>query len=291
MNSSLRFILFFLCYFCLISLMSTNAIHLLDSLTPSELTQVKTIVNQSICSTVSCHNDNLSFHYVGLHEPDKETVVSWLSKRKPIKIPPRQAFVLARINQSNHEIIVDLTDSKVISNKVNNGHGYPLLNLDEQDAANVLPFSYAPFLASLEKRGLKLEDVGVKPEKPLNTGILHGGPNFNLDGNAVRWADWKFHVGFDMRRGYISELFIPYMDLTEEWYYRTYFDAGDFGFGLRASSLVPLKDCPENAVFLDGYYSTKDGTPAKIANALCIFERYAGDVLWRHTEPLSLEKL
>ncbi|OWM74254.1 hypothetical protein CDL15_Pgr008568 [Punica granatum] len=74
------------------------------------------------------------------------------------------------------------------------------------------------------------------------TAVQPDGPSFNLDGHFVRWANWEFHLGFDVRagpitslasildleqetfrrvlyRGYMSELFVPYMDLTEEWYY------------------------------------------------------------------------
>ncbi|EPS62725.1 primary amine oxidase, partial [Genlisea aurea] len=126
----------------------------------------------------------------------------------------------------------------------------------------------------------------------------------------IRWEEWSFHISFDMRagviislasifdheknesrsvlyRGFVSELFVPYMDLTEEWYYRTFFDAGENGFGLCASPLVPGKDCPEKSVFIDGYYVSGDGSGVKIPNAVCVFERRdSGDLLWRHTEVL-----
>ena len=77
---------------------------------------------------------------------------------------------------------------------------------------------------------------------------------------------------------------MPYMDPTEEWYYKTFFDSDEFGFGQSAVSLKPLADCPTNAVFLDAYYASSDGTPVKISNAFCIFENHAGNIMWRHTE-------
>ncbi|GFP96507.1 primary amine oxidase [Phtheirospermum japonicum] len=137
--------------------------------------------------------------------------------------------------------------------------------------------------------------------------LQNDGPSFTLDGNNVRWANWDFHVGFDMRvgsiislasifdhdknkyrlvlyKGYISEMFVPYQDLSEEWYFRTFLDAGEFGLGNCAVPLQPSRDCPKNAKYLDGYYASQDGTPVKISNVICVFERYSGDVMWRHTE-------
>ncbi|KAI8003554.1 hypothetical protein LOK49_LG08G03019 [Camellia lanceoleosa] len=87
-----------------------------------------------------------------------------------------------------------------------------------------------------------------------------------------------------MYKGRLSEVFVPYMDPSKGWYYKTYFDAGEFGFGSSAISLQPHTDCPPNAVFMDGYYANQDGTPVKISNVFCVFERYTGDVAWRHTE-------
>uniref|UniRef100_A0A803M6E7 Amine oxidase n=2 Tax=Chenopodium quinoa TaxID=63459 RepID=A0A803M6E7_CHEQI len=121
------------------------------------------------------------------------------------------------------------------------------------------------------------------------------------------WANWEFHLSFDARvglilstasiydsqkqerrpvlyRGFISELFVPYMDVTEEWYNRAYFDAGEYGIGISVAPLQPKVDCPENAAFMDGYMTSHDGKPIKMPNVFCIFERYAGDIMWRHTE-------
>nr|KYP69818.1 Primary amine oxidase [Cajanus cajan] len=132
------------------------------------------------------------------------------------------------------------------------------------------------------------------------------GPGFTIKGHTLSWANWKFHVGYDVRagviistasiydpevhksrsvlyRGYISELFVPYQDPTEEWYYKTYFDAGEFGFGQSMVSLEPLHDCPPQAQFLDMYFAGRDGTPQHLENAICVFEQYGG-ISWRHTE-------
>ncbi|GAB2300900.1 Amine oxidase [copper-containing] gamma 2 [Dionaea muscipula] len=134
------------------------------------------------------------------------------------------------------------------------------------------------------------------------------GPSFTVeDGHVVKWANWEFHVRPDPRAGVVisrvmirdpetgelrnvmykgmpSELFVPYMDPTEGWYFKTYLDAGEYGFGLQAMPLDPLNDCPRNAYFMDGVFAASDGTPYIQSDMICVFESYAGDIGWRHSE-------
>ncbi|KAG8374786.1 hypothetical protein BUALT_Bualt10G0031900 [Buddleja alternifolia] len=134
------------------------------------------------------------------------------------------------------------------------------------------------------------------------------GPNFVIeDEHLVKWANWEFHLKADPRagvmvsrakirdpdtgvlrnvmyQGFSSELFVPYMDPEEAWYFKTYMDAGEYGFGLQALALDPLNDCPRNAKYMDAIFAAADGTPYVRSNMICVFERYAGDAAWRHTE-------
>ncbi|XAR70413.1 Primary-amine oxidase [Bertholletia excelsa] len=134
------------------------------------------------------------------------------------------------------------------------------------------------------------------------------GPSFTIeDDHLVKWANWEFHLKPDPRAGVIisramvrdpgtgemrnvmykgltSELFVPYMDPTEAWYFKTYMDAGEYGFGLQAMPLDPLNDCPRNAYYMDGVFAAADGTPYVRSNMICVFESYAGDIGWRHSE-------
>ncbi|XP_019057554.1 PREDICTED: primary amine oxidase-like [Tarenaya hassleriana] len=147
--------------------------------------------------------------------------------------------------------------------------------------------------------GLDLKDTAISQSD---------GPGFKIDGHVVSWANWKFHVGYDMRvgpvislasvydvdqkrqrlvlyKGYVSELFVSYQDPSEEWYYKTFFDCGEWGCGQSATSLAPFSDCPPNAVFMDAFFSGPPrGSVVKIPNAFCVFERYTGDTMWRHAE-------
>ncbi|KAE8710820.1 Primary amine oxidase [Hibiscus syriacus] len=134
------------------------------------------------------------------------------------------------------------------------------------------------------------------------------GPSFIIeDEHLVKWANWEFHLKPDPRagvvisrakvrdldgevmrdvmyKGFTSELFVPYMDPTDAWYFKTYMDAGAYGFGLQAMPLDSLNDCPRNAYYMDVVFAAGDGVPYVRSNMICVFDRYAGDIGWRHAE-------
>jgi Cu2+-containing amine oxidase len=77
-------------------------------------------------------------------------------------------------------------------------------------------------------------------------------------------------------------MFVPYMDADESWYYRTFFDAGEFADGF-STRLEPGADCPENAVSFEQVFANEKSIPARVPRAACLFEQYAGDFAWRHS--------
>ena len=67
--------------------------------------------------------------------------------------------MIARLDKQSHKIIVDLATHAILSDKVYNGHGYPLLTYEEQLGTMELPQTYKPFIESIERRGLNLSEV------------------------------------------------------------------------------------------------------------------------------------
>lgn len=147
---------FFIISFFTISHIACQKHHPLDPLSPTELNLVSAIVQKSYPSS---DRNNLTFQYVGLDDPEKQTILSWQSNPTKTPLPPRRALVVIRFNKQTHEIVVDLPTSSVISKKVYKGLGYPMLNLEKRTLASELPFSYGPFKESVKKRGLDISQV------------------------------------------------------------------------------------------------------------------------------------
>ncbi|MFC3712979.1 hypothetical protein ACFOMD_10375 [Sphingoaurantiacus capsulatus] len=131
------------------------------------------------------------------------------------------------------------------------------------------------------------------------------GPSYTVDGHQVRWGNWSFHLKSDQRvgtmisrlqwhdggktrdvmyEGYLSEIFVPYMDPATDWYTRTLLDAGEYSMGGLSGALTRGIDCPEGATYFNGLVTGDNGRPSEKADVICLFERTTGDMSWRHAE-------
>ena len=138
----------------------------------------------------------------------------------------------------------------------------------------------------------------MKIEQPL-------GPGFKREGHRIEWDSWSFHVRPDQRvgmiistvrfrdgererpvlyQGSLSEIFVPYMDPSFSWYARNFLDAGEYSVGGLIKALEPGIDCPDNAVYMPQLVIRDNGRPNTVERAICLFERMAGDMIWRHAD-------
>lgn len=184
---------------------------------------------------------------------------------------------------------------------------YALVDLTKKQALKVIDTGVVPVPS--DPWGYTQDEIATRaPLRPkMNPATLHqpGGPNFKIDGSHLEWDIWRFNFRIDKRPGlvlsnldvkdgndwrsviyqtHLSEVFVPYMDPTEGWYWRTYMDSGEYGFGLFLSPLTPGIDCPAHASYLPATISDDAGKPLTIPNAICVFERNTGDPAWRHFE-------
>ena len=153
--------------------------------------------------------------------------------------------------------------------------------------------------AEVAKRG------ALRPETKAASLSQPGGDNITIEEGRFVWDMWRFHLRADKRPGtvlsmveardgarwrsvayqmHLSEIFVPYMDPDQSWYFRAYMDSGEYGFGNFLSPLRRGVDCPPYARFFTVTMPQDDGEPIQIPNATCMFERSIGDPAWRHYE-------
>lgn len=139
--------------------------------------------------------------------------------------------------------------------------------------------------------------------KPLNIEQPEG-PSFKVDGWNVEWQKWSFRVGFTPREGLVlnqlayqdgdrkrsiihrasvTEMVVPYADPTANHYWKSAFDAGEYGLGMLANALELGCDCLGNIHYFDIPAADEQGKPFTMKNAVCMHEEDYG-ILWKHYE-------
>ena len=184
-----------------------------------------------------------------------------------------------------------------------------IVDLDDQEVIEVIDTGVIPVPTATHNFDEAAIDatIGLRDElKPINVEQPEG-KNFTVDGNFIEWQKWRFHVRFERRagtvislvtyngrsvlyQGSLSEVFVPYQDPDTHWFYRTYMDAGEFGFGVLSSPLFLGLDVPQNAELLDGLISAAIPVPGlpvlplPLEDVIGVFERVTGNPQWRHFE-------
>ena len=166
----------------------------------------------------------------------------------------------------------------------------------------VIPVSDAP--AAIDESSIDSNREALRPvvlDQP-------DGVNFIVRGHVIEWDNWTLHYRMEKRsglvistvtyrdgdrirpvlyQGAVSELFVPYMDPTGNWYSRTFMDGGEYGFGANATPLTSAYDCPGTGLLLDALLPNDLGAAVVAADTICIFERNLGDPAWRHFDNLG----
>jgi primary-amine oxidase len=133
------------------------------------------------------------------------------------------------------------------------------------------------------------------------------GVSFALDGHVLSWQRWRLHVALHpvdglvlsdvryrdgdrlrriMHRAALAEMVVPYGDPHDGFYWRTYFDAGEYGMGRCTNSLQLGCDCLGEIRYMDAVVADRAGEPQPIHNAICIHEE-DDSLLAKHHDPFT----
>ena len=130
------------------------------------------------------------------------------------------------------------------------------------------------------------------------------GASYSVQGNHVRWQKWSLRVSMDsveglilhevgyeedgrtrpiLFRASISEMVVPYGDPGPMHGWKNAFDAGEWGLGRMTNSLALGCDCLGVIHYFDAVFSSEQGHPYVIPNAICMHEEDYG-ILWKHND-------
>lgn len=179
-----------------------------------------------------------------------------------------------------------------------------VVDLTEEAVATVIDAE--PIPPPLDRRAVRIYPDQADLPRPLR--IVQRGRNYDVTGTTVTWAGWSFRFAMDPREGLVlhdvafgppgaparriltraslAEMLVPYGDPSAAWTFRSVFDAGEFGMGQTAVSLIPGRDLPDNAERFDATLAGEDGSPRVLRGVIGLYERDGG-LRWRHRDQAS----
>lgn len=234
----------------------------------------------------------------GITDPDKCFIASMTpgyfgsAEESGKRVYKAQTFYQDTVNDNHWSrpvsgltLTVDVTNSRVIQLLDHRGAPLPPYSGDYSNGDN----------------GRTRTDI-----KPLEI-TQPDGPSFTVDGRYVKWQNWEFRVGFDIRealilhqvgyrddgvlrpiihRASISEMVVPYGDPDPTRYWLNYFDVGEWNLGRMATSLALGCDCVGHIHYFDADLHDDDANAYTAQNVVCMHEEDYG-VLWKHNDPIA----
>ncbi|MEM7101225.1 MAG: primary-amine oxidase [Pseudomonadota bacterium] len=128
------------------------------------------------------------------------------------------------------------------------------------------------------------------------------GASFTVDGYAVSWEGFNFRVSMHpinglvlhqlcyqdgdenrsiLYRAALSDMVVPYGDVSPMHSWKHVFDAGETSLGMLANSLTLGCDCLGEIHYFDVHTVSWNGKPRTIERAICMHEEDYG-ILWKH---------
>lgn len=191
-----------------------------------------------------------------------------------------------------------------------NGYAHPiegvvaLVDLIENKVAQLVD---EPELVPIPRTPRNYDRASIGPTradvKPLD--IVQGeGASFTVEGWKVSWQNWSFRLGWTAREGLVlhqigirdgarerpiiyrasvTDMVVPYADPTANHFWKSAFDAGEYGLGKLANALELGCDCLGNIHYFDVAVADDYGAPTVMKNAICLHEEDYG-ILWKHYE-------
>jgi primary-amine oxidase len=293
--------------------------HPLDGLSPAEISAVVEILKAEGKVTA-----NARYPLIELKEPDKSAVLTWRpgdreQRVATVNVKVADGVYKGEVDLTAHKVLAwdkAAGQPMILFEEFIGVKDLVLANPEfdvglekrglKTDRVICLPLTAGAF-GTPDEAGRRLMKVPcyVKPEgsnfyaKPIE------GLFAVVDLAAKQVLIWRFRWRVDKRPGvvlseievndgkdwrsvlyqaHLSEVFVHYMDPDIGWYWRTYMDSGEYGFGIFLSPLRRGVDCPPTAVFLPAVVHSDDGSPIEIPDTVCVFERNIGDPAWRHYE-------
>ena len=191
-----------------------------------------------------------------------------------------------------------------------NGYAHPiegvvaLVDLIENKVVQLVD---EPDIVPIPKRSRNYDRASIPRTradiKPLDI-VQKDGPSFAVDGWKVSWQNFSFRVGWTAREGLVlhqiafrdggrerpiiyrasvTDMIVPYADPTANHFWKSAFDAGEYGLGKLANALELGCDCLGHIHYFDVPVADDYGKPAIMKNAICLHEEDYG-ILWKHYE-------